>query len=99
VTNFKVSSDENIELIEKIAKLDFDHQSVAEENENLRVELNEILEKLRDYEGSSERTIINPATLEKLIYILDFRNARVVSDITEVLQLKLLMKELSDKTI
>lgn len=51
VTKFKVSSDENVELIKKIAKLEIDHQSVTEENENLRVGLNEILEKLRDYEG------------------------------------------------
>ena len=56
VSKFKVSSDENIELIKKIAKLEIDHQSVSEENENLRIGLNEILEKLRDYE--SEKTII-----------------------------------------
>lgn len=52
VTKFKVSSDENIELIKKIAKLEIDNQSVTEENENLRIGLNEILEKLRDYEGA-----------------------------------------------
>jgi centrosomal protein CEP290 len=52
VSKFKVSSDENIELIKKITKLEIDHQSVTEENENLRVGLNEILEKLRDYEGN-----------------------------------------------
>lgn len=51
VTKFKVSSSENVELIKKIAKLEIDYKSVAEENENLRVGLNEILEKLRDYEG------------------------------------------------
>ena len=51
VSKFKVSSDENVELIKKIAKLEIDHKSVTEENENLRVGLNEILEKLRDYEG------------------------------------------------
>ena len=51
VSKFKVSSDENIELIKKIAKLEVDYKSVAEENENLRIGLNEILEKLRDYEG------------------------------------------------
>lgn len=51
VSKFKVSTDENIELIKKIAKLEIDHQSVSEENENLRMGLNEILEKLRDYEG------------------------------------------------
>lgn len=51
VNKFKVSSSENIELIKKIAKLEIDHQSITEENENLRIGLNEILEKLRDYEG------------------------------------------------
>lgn len=51
VTKFKVSSDENIELIKKIAKLEIDYKSVTEENDNLRIGLNEILEKLRDYEG------------------------------------------------
>lgn len=59
VTKFKVSSDENVELIKKIAKLEIDHQSVSEENENLRVGLNEILEKLRDYEGK----LVNSCTL------------------------------------
>lgn len=54
VSKFKVSSDENIELIKKITKLEIDHQSVTEENENLRVGLNEILEKLRDYEGEMD---------------------------------------------
>lgn len=53
VNKFKVSSSENIELIKKIAKLEIDHQAVTEENENLRVGLNEILEKLRDFEGKS----------------------------------------------
>lgn len=51
VSKFKVSTDENIELIKKITKLEIDFQSVTEENENLRTGLNEILEKLRDYEG------------------------------------------------
>lgn len=49
--NAKVTSTENIELIKKIAKLEIDYQSVLDENENLRAGLNEILEKLRDYEG------------------------------------------------
>lgn len=51
VSKFRVSSDENVELIKKIAKLEIDHKSVTEENENLRTGLSEILEKLRDYEG------------------------------------------------
>ncbi|CAG9806257.1 unnamed protein product [Chironomus riparius] len=50
-SNLKVTSSENIELIKKIAKLEIDYQSISEENENLRVGLNEILEKLRDNEG------------------------------------------------
>ncbi|CRL02221.1 CLUMA_CG015577, isoform A [Clunio marinus] len=76
VKKLKVSSEENIELIKKIAKLEIDQKSVTEENENLRIGLNEILEKLRDYEGTSEQTIINPATFEKLLYILNIRNKR-----------------------
>lgn len=50
--NLKVTSSENIELIKKMAKLEIDYQSITDENENLRVGLNEILEKLRDYEGN-----------------------------------------------
>lgn len=112
-----MSSNENIELIKKIAKLEIDHQSVTEENENLRIGLNEILEKLRDYEGSSERRIINPATLEKLLYILNLRSTSKVTEAaanqeaakpvltfnnetekdSEIMQLKMLVKELSDK--
>lgn len=51
VSSFKVSSDENVELIKKIARMEIDHKSVTEENENLRTGLSEILEKLRDYAG------------------------------------------------
>ncbi|KAG5681609.1 hypothetical protein PVAND_011025 [Polypedilum vanderplanki] len=69
--NYKETSTENIALIKKIAKLEIDHQSVVEENENLRTGLGEILEKLQSYNGSSsEKSIVNPATLEKLLYIL-----------------------------
>ncbi|KAL7039478.1 hypothetical protein ACKWTF_009920 [Chironomus riparius] len=77
-SNLKVTSSENIELIKKIAKLEIDYQSISEENENLRVGLNEILEKLRDNEDTSSSNtngpILNPATLEKLFYILNLRN-------------------------
>lgn len=62
----------------------------------------------------SEQTIINPATLEKLIYILNLRNARSASTAehhrttepvsmlsdeseSEILKLKVFVKELSDK--
>jgi centrosomal protein CEP290 len=51
MTNLKMTSTENIELIKKVAKLEVDHQSITDENENLRAGLNEILEKLREYEG------------------------------------------------
>ena len=114
--NFKISSNENIELIKKITKLEIDHQNVSEENENLRAGLNEILEKLRNFENSSEQMIINPATLEKLLYILNLRNVRngkemkeissvprrpvsveIVADDDETMQLKMLVKELSDQ--
>lgn len=114
--NFKISSNENIELIKKITKLEIDHQNVSEENENLRAGLNEILEKLRNFENSSEQMIINPATLEKLLYILNLRNVRnnkeikeistaprmsvsveKVADEDEMIQLKMLVKELSDQ--
>lgn len=74
VSKFKTSNDENMELLRKIAKLEVNHKSIADENANLRIGLNEILEKLRDYEGTSERTVINPATLEKLIAILKLRS-------------------------
>lgn len=74
VSKFKTSNDENMELLRKIAKLEIDHKSISEENENLRIGLNEIFEKLRDYEGTSEKTVINPATLEKLITVLKLRN-------------------------
>lgn len=47
VSKFKVSSDENVELVKKIARLEIDHKSVTAENENLRTGLSEILEKLR----------------------------------------------------
>lgn len=66
VSKFKVSSDENIELIKKITKLEIDHQSVTEENENLRVGLNEILEKLRDYEGENFRLLMKFLSNQKL---------------------------------
>ena len=114
--NFKMSSNENIELIKKITKLEIDHQNVSEENENLRAGLNEILEKLRNFENSSEQMIINPATLEKLLYILNLRNVRTgllreindvpvkipvcvekVTDADEMIQLKMLVKELSEQ--
>lgn len=114
--NFKISSNENIELIKKITKLEIDHQNVSEENENLRAGLNEILEKLRNFENSSEQMIINPATLEKLLYILNLRNVRNNKEVKEIsaaprrsvsveknadedemIQLKMLVKELSDQ--
>lgn len=115
--NFKISSNENIELIKKITKLEIDHQNVSEENANLRAGLNEILEKLRNFENSSEQMIINPATLEKLLYILNLRNVRngkevsreisavpritvsleKVADDDEMMQLKMLVKELSEQ--
>lgn len=50
-TIFKSASSENTELIKKITKLEIDYQSVVTENENLREGLNEILQKLRSYEG------------------------------------------------
>ncbi|CAO1401032.1 unnamed protein product [Diamesa serratosioi] len=116
--NFKISSNENIELIKKITKLEIDHQNVSEENENLRAGLNEILEKLRNFENSSEQMIINPATLEKLLYILNLRTVKngkeikdiiavpmrpvssevkVSADADEMVQLKMLVKELSEQ--
>lgn len=49
--NLKATSNENIELIKKIAKLEIDYQSIVDLNEYLRVALNEILEKLRACEG------------------------------------------------
>ena len=33
--------------------------------------------------GSSERTVINPATLEKLLYILNLRNIKTTVDVTD----------------
>jgi centrosomal protein CEP290 len=42
---------QNMELVKKIQKLEVDHKNVMEENDNLRLGMQEILEKLRDYEG------------------------------------------------
>lgn len=49
--NVKVTSSENVELVRKIAKLEIDYQSVFEENEKLRDELSEILDKILDLQG------------------------------------------------
>lgn len=45
---------QNMELVRKIHKLEMDHKSVVEENDNLRLGMQEILEKLRDYEGNEK---------------------------------------------
>jgi hypothetical protein len=42
---------QNMELVKKIQKLEVDHKNIMEENDNLRLGMQEILEKLRDYEG------------------------------------------------
>jgi centrosomal protein CEP290 len=79
----------------------------------------ELLTSFNFFLGSSERTIINPATLEKLLYILNLRNFRTSTDLpdnqllssdnpvsnapfpveseSEILKLKQLVKELSEK--
>jgi hypothetical protein len=49
--NVKVTANENMELVKKLAKLEIDHQSIIDENEKLRDGLNDILWKLSDYEG------------------------------------------------
>lgn len=52
-TNVKVTTNENVELVKKIAKLEIDYQSVVDENEKLRDGLTEFLEKIQPSEGKN----------------------------------------------
>ncbi|XP_055627990.1 centrosomal protein cep290 isoform X2 [Toxorhynchites rutilus septentrionalis] len=59
---------------ENIKQLEEKYVAVVEENENLRIGMHEILEKLRDYDAMSNHLTIDTSTLERLLHALDARS-------------------------
>ena len=58
----------------KITEIETKYSSVIEENENLRIGMHEILQKLREYDATSNSINIDTTTLEKLLHALDARS-------------------------
>ncbi|XP_055606645.1 centrosomal protein cep290 [Uranotaenia lowii] len=59
---------------EKMEKLEKKYATVLEENENLRMGMHEILQKLRDYDAMSNHLTIDNSMLERLLQALNARN-------------------------
>ncbi|EAT42669.1 AAEL005809-PA, partial [Aedes aegypti] len=59
---------------EKIEELEKKYAVVVEENENLRIGMHEILQKLREYDATSNHLTIDTSTLERLLHALDARS-------------------------
>nr|XP_029732494.1 centrosomal protein cep290 [Aedes albopictus] len=65
------SKSKNVEQIEELEKK---YAIVVEENENLRIGMHEILQKLREYDATSSHLTIDTSTLERLLHALDARS-------------------------
>ncbi|XP_035787011.1 centrosomal protein cep290-like [Anopheles albimanus] len=57
----------------RIVELEKQYATVVEENENLRIGMHEILQKLREYDAMSERLTIDTSLLERILNALNER--------------------------
>ncbi|XP_053672413.1 centrosomal protein cep290 [Anopheles nili] len=80
---------------QRINELEKQYVTVMEENENLRVGMHEILEKLREYDAMSDQLTIDKATLDKLLNVLSDRpvSAHWHTGMLTVQERELLLKE------
>ncbi|KFB44438.1 AGAP005101-PA-like protein [Anopheles sinensis] len=58
---------------DRLEELERQYHTVLEENENLRMGMHEILEKLREYDAMSDQLTIDRSMLEKLLNALNVR--------------------------
>ncbi|XP_055378417.1 centrosomal protein cep290 isoform X3 [Condylostylus longicornis] len=68
-----IPNQENI-MNDVIKEWENKYSEVIEENENLRVGMHEILEKIRDYDASSDHITIDCSILERVLHALDARS-------------------------
>ncbi|XP_055530265.1 centrosomal protein cep290 [Wyeomyia smithii] len=66
---------------QQIVELERKYAAVVEENENLRIGMHEILQKVREYDAISNNLTIDTSTLEKLLQALDARSGDYPSGI------------------
>ncbi|EDS44104.1 conserved hypothetical protein [Culex quinquefasciatus] len=85
-------------MLEEVEKK---YAAVVEENENLRIGMHEILQKLRDYDAMSSQITIDTSTLERLLHALDARSVsgwyhpamRLQNELLATRERELLLKE------
>ncbi|XP_058831410.1 centrosomal protein cep290 [Topomyia yanbarensis] len=73
--NFNEDEASNSRGDQRMEELEKKYTAVEEENENLRIGMHEILQKLRDYDAMSNHLTIDTTTLEKLIKALNARSS------------------------
>uniref|UniRef100_A0A182INE7 Uncharacterized protein n=1 Tax=Anopheles atroparvus TaxID=41427 RepID=A0A182INE7_ANOAO len=86
---------------DRFEELERQYLTVLEENENLRMGMHEILEKLREYDSMSDQLTIDRSMLEKLLSALDARPAggwyqtgmRLQGDVLSARERDLLLKD------
>ncbi|XP_053687102.1 centrosomal protein cep290 [Sabethes cyaneus] len=73
--NFSASEMSNNKHDQQIVELETKYAAVLEENENLRIGMHEILQKVREYDTISNNLTIDTSTLERLLQALNTRSA------------------------
>ncbi|XP_062542692.1 centrosomal protein Cep290 [Armigeres subalbatus] len=71
--NISSDDDPKTRYDERFEELEKKYATVVEENENLRIGMHEILQKLREYDATSNHITIDTSTLERLLHALDAR--------------------------